>query len=131
MKALSIMQPWAYAILHLGKDIENRDWRTGLRGRFLIHAGKGFDLSGYLFITNELGLTLPHRDAIERGGIVGSAVIRDVVRASDSKWFFGEYGFVLQGAQAFDLIPLKGQLGFFDVPDELVAECVRRNLLAP
>lgn len=26
--ALSIRQPWAWAILHAGKDIENRDWHT-------------------------------------------------------------------------------------------------------
>ena len=112
MKALSILQPWAYAIVALGKDIENRDWRTSIRGRFLIHAGKGFDNEGYRFITNDLGLTLPHRDAIARGGIVGWAVLRDVVQASTSKWFFGPYGFVLQGVKRFDLIALKGQLGF-------------------
>jgi len=37
-RALSIRQPWAYAILHLGKDIENRPWRTNFRGPLLIHA---------------------------------------------------------------------------------------------
>jgi hypothetical protein len=26
MKALTLHHPWAFAILHLGKDIENRDW---------------------------------------------------------------------------------------------------------
>lgn len=38
---LSIRQPWAWAILHAGKDIENRDWATRFRGPFLVHAGKG------------------------------------------------------------------------------------------
>ena len=38
MKALSIRQPWAWLILHGGKDIENRTWATKLRGRVLIHA---------------------------------------------------------------------------------------------
>ena len=33
MKALSIRQPWAWAILHAGKDIENRDWRTDCADR--------------------------------------------------------------------------------------------------
>ena len=28
MKALTIKQPWAWAIIHAGKDIENRDWVT-------------------------------------------------------------------------------------------------------
>lgn len=39
LKALSIRQPWAHAIVHLGKTIENRDWRgCSYRGPILIHA---------------------------------------------------------------------------------------------
>jgi hypothetical protein len=46
MRALSIRQPWAWAILHAGKDIENRDWKPGnparrFRGSFLIHGRDG------------------------------------------------------------------------------------------
>jgi hypothetical protein len=47
MKALSIRQPWAWLILHAGKDIENRDWPTRFRGRFLIHAAKGMTRDEY------------------------------------------------------------------------------------
>lgn len=39
MKALTVRQPWAWAILHAGKRIENRTRRTNFRGRFYIHAG--------------------------------------------------------------------------------------------
>lgn len=39
IKALTIRQPWAHAIFHLGKDVENRSWRTRYRGPLLIHAG--------------------------------------------------------------------------------------------
>ena len=39
MKALSIKQPWAWLIVNGFKDIENRTWRTKIRGEFLIHAG--------------------------------------------------------------------------------------------
>lgn len=39
MKALSIRQPWAHAILHLGKRVENRDWSgCSYRGPVLLHA---------------------------------------------------------------------------------------------
>jgi hypothetical protein len=38
VKVLTIRQPWAHAILHLGKDVENRSWRTRYRGLLLIHA---------------------------------------------------------------------------------------------
>lgn len=40
MKALSILQPWAWLITAGHKDIENRRWWTNYRGPFLIHAGK-------------------------------------------------------------------------------------------
>jgi hypothetical protein len=30
MKAMSIKQPWVHAILHEGKDIENRSWQRHL-----------------------------------------------------------------------------------------------------
>jgi hypothetical protein len=38
MKALSIKHPWAWAIVHAGKDIENRTWECRYRGEILIHA---------------------------------------------------------------------------------------------
>jgi hypothetical protein len=37
---LSIRQPWAWLVAHGWKNIENRTWPTGFRGRFLIHAAK-------------------------------------------------------------------------------------------
>ena len=36
--ALSIRQPWAWAIINAGKDIEYRQWRTSHRGLFCIRA---------------------------------------------------------------------------------------------
>jgi hypothetical protein len=35
---LSLRQPWAWAVLHAGKRVENRCWSTTFRGEFLIHA---------------------------------------------------------------------------------------------
>lgn len=116
MKALSIRQPWAWLILNAGKDIENRDWYTGFRGRFLIHASKGMTREEYenapLWVVD-----LPDFDDLERGGIVGSAELVDCVDDSDSEWFFGRYGFVLRDPKPLPFRPLKGMLGFFDVPE--------------
>jgi hypothetical protein len=39
MMALTIRQPWAWAIAAAGKDVENRSWHTGYRGPLAIHAG--------------------------------------------------------------------------------------------
>ena len=39
MKCLTICQPWAWAIVAAGKDVENRTRPTRYRGPLLIHAG--------------------------------------------------------------------------------------------
>lgn len=127
MKALSILQPWCFAILTLGKDIENRTWSTSYRGRFLIHAGKGFDTEGYAFLLRMKAdhpewPEIPRAVDFQRGGIVGSVVLRDVVRTSTSRWFSGPVGFVLQGAREETFTPIRGQLGFFAAEKILVGE---------
>lgn len=113
MKALSIRQPWAWRILHEGKDIENRDWPTRFRGTFLIHASKGVDTADQDEVKAK-GMPI--------GGIVGRADIVDCVNRSDSPWFFGRYGFVLANVRPLPFIPCKGMLGLFtpDITDAVV-----------
>ncbi len=57
--------------------------------------------------------------ALPRGGVVGLARIVDCVTEMDSRWFFGRYGFVLRDAMPLPLIPCRGQLGFFALPDDV------------
>jgi hypothetical protein len=127
MLALSIRQPWAWMIIHGSKDIENRDWPTKFRGRVLVHASKGMTRdewgSAWAFAHGsgigpkalEAGVNAVN---IERGGIVGSVEIVDCVSESESRWFVGRYGFVLRDPQVLPFTPWRGQLGFFDVPQE-------------
>ena len=115
MLTLSIQQPWAWAILNAGKDVENRSWSTRYRGEILIHAGKKVDRDGYDFLLSEFGIDAPHPEIIYRGGIVGMAEIIDCVTKSDSQWFFGPNGFVLKNQRILPYMPVRGQLGFFDV----------------
>lgn len=124
MKALSIRQPWAWAILLAGKDVENRSWSTPVRGRVLIHASahlrtREFD-EDCSFITRISGEPVLSHYYMRFGGIVGSVEIVDCVVTSASPWFFGPWGFVLRDPRPLPFVPLRGQLGFFDVPDELV-----------
>lgn len=133
MLALSIRQPWAWLILNAGKDIENRDWPTKVRGRVLVHAAKSmtWDEWGHAWDfahgsgagpkALDRGLTF---HTIERGGIVGSVEIVDCVKRSASHWFVGPYGFVLRDPLLLPFTPWRGQLGIFDVPltmDQLAA----------
>lgn len=125
MKCLSIRQPWAHLIINGGKDIENRDWPTRVRGRVLVHASRGMTRREYddvFWMLRRAQLVahqpLPRIGALERGGIIGSVEIIDCVRASPSPWFVGSYGFVLRDPQPLPFRPLKGQLGFFEVAPE-------------
>ncbi|MEL7338969.1 MAG: ASCH domain-containing protein [Bacteroidota bacterium] len=120
MKALSIKQPWAWLILHGGKDIENRTWKTKHRGPFLIHTGKGCAKHEYQFAVDfckERGLPVPPAlKDLSRGGIVGQVTLVDCVEDSDSPWYMGEVGFVLKDPEPLDFVPCKGKLNFFEVP---------------
>ena len=47
IRGLTVRQPWAWAIAHAGKDVENRTWAppNNLLGGYLaIHAGKTLDV---------------------------------------------------------------------------------------
>lgn len=103
LKALSIRQPWCVRILEQGKDIENRSTRFKFRGPLLIHAGLTIDP---VFSTHD------EHDA-PQGGIVGIMDIVDCVSESDSPWFQGPYGLVIENARALPFIPCKGALSFF------------------
>lgn len=122
MKAISIQQPWAYAILCLGKDIENRSFSYSIRGDVLIHVGKKVDKNGVEYLKYQ-GFKLPYQ--FQTGGIVGAVEIMDCVVSSNSKWFFGKYGYVLVGAVELPFKPLKGQLGFFEVDYNGVRELIK------
>jgi hypothetical protein len=135
MKALSIRQPWAWAILHAGKDVENRDWKPwnpGLkyRGPFLIHASQGMTKQEYEdfldtahYISGSCpfvaGLNLPAFDELPRGGIVGMATIHGVVSKSPSPWFCGPLALLIGDPKPLPFQPLKGMLGFFEVPESI------------
>jgi hypothetical protein len=44
LKALSLTQPWLQCILHLGKRVENREWKgCNFRGPIYLHASKGIE----------------------------------------------------------------------------------------
>lgn len=118
MKALSIKQPWAWAILHCGKDIENRKWNTKFRGEFYIHAGLSYDDSGEVWIAEHFPDRydrLFKKENCLMGGIIGKATLIDVVKISYSGWFFGPYGFALNNIKEVKFIPYKGMLNFFEV----------------
>lgn len=130
--AISIRQPWAWMIIHGGKDIENRVWKTSFRGPVLIHAAKGMTVEEYISARdfanriwaetgkpNTKGVT---GGTLERGGIIGVVDLIDCVTQSQSPWFTGNYGFVMANPRPLPFHPCKGALSFFKIkyPENLL-----------
>lgn len=126
--AISVRQPWAWAIIHAGKDIENRvakavSFMVPLRQRIAVHASKGLTRAEadefrnfYVELEVKRGLKLPQLPSyadLKRGGIIGSVDVVDAVRKSESPWFFGPVGLVLRNALPCEFVPAVGQLGYF------------------
>jgi hypothetical protein len=111
-RAISIRQPWAYAILHLGKDVENRPMQTHYCGRILIQASLKVE-------EDEARALKLDPDELPIGAIVGSIEIVDCIRGFKSKWANrGQWHRVLKNPQVLAKpISLKGKLGFIRVPN--------------
>ena len=133
--ALSIRQPWAWAIIFAGKDIENRgafaDRFLTYRGHFCVHASLGMTqdeyADGHDFMAS-IGIICPPPAQLVRGGVIGTARVVELVSEHHSKWYFGPRGLVLADAKPSLFVPCAGALGFFEVketPDRLPAEPAR------
>ena len=125
MKALSIRQPWASNIIYGNKDIENRSWPSKFTGTFAVHAAKTMtqaDHDLWRVFTSDNDLPTPWWEPgceLQRGGIIGLVDMTGCTVCSDSAWFMGEYGFVLENPRPVDFIPCRGKLNFFDLPDDI------------
>lgn len=118
-KALTIRQPWAWAIAEGFKDVETRSWRTHFRGDVFLHAGKSFDadfagspvadlLGGFAYCAEISGrkgkpypppklprrLRFPNCGEVPSGAIIGVIEIVDCVPSLEcySPWSDGSPG---------------------------------------
>lgn len=131
MRALSIRQPWAWAILRAGKRVENRVWTWApmWRETFLIHASKGctvdeFDDAIETIVDITGSIACPPLKDMPRGAIVGRArlVGAHINAARGTAWAVPDALHLLLADvdRLLTPIPFKGALGFFDVPDSLL-----------
>lgn len=126
--AISIRQPWVWAILFAGKRIENRPRAWRYRGPILLHASAGMTKAEYKAFADFYEYEInegdppprPAFDDLQRGGIVGRATVVDCITASKDPWFFGPFGLVLDKVEPLPFVPFKGALGLFDVPDAIL-----------
>lgn len=115
MKALTLKQPWAWAVAHAGKDVENRTWKppaSVIGHRIAIHAGRtsieandgeGVDAYEDIVLAFHVACeddpydypkTIIKRGRIQLGGIIAVATIEGWVTERDSyktRSFAGNY----------------------------------------
>ena len=131
MKVLTIRQPWASLILLGYKDVENRTWKTSVRGKIAIHASQSkakedwkcaidtvaivYDF-GIREAENWLEAKIGEFHELPRGVIIGTANLDDCTRKTTSPWHFaGNWGFYLSSVESLEQpIPMKGMLGFWE-----------------
>lgn len=148
MRALSVKAPWAWAICHAGKRVENRDWPGGLDNRAIprfcaLHTSRAtrFDLSTDVgadacdFIARITGKPVPDIDEHHPGHIVAMMMLGPIIHNVDEAraigqeaWFAGPHAF---GITAVFVLPTpviaKGALNFWRVPGK-AAELVLEQL---
>jgi hypothetical protein len=120
MKALSIRQPWAWAIVSGLKTVENRSWRTNYRGPVLIHAGRSrADLMPIL----PDGTPVPEN--LRFGYLLGVAELVDCVPLEvvpPDPFAEGPWCWILRNARPLARpVPYVGRLLFFEVPDQAIS----------
>ena len=132
--ALTVQQPWAWAIAEGLKPIENRSWRTNYRGLIAIHAGLGIDhyavmptgaaeralkvLRAKATLADAIPAGTPH---IRRGGIVAVAELTGIHGADwCSPWAVrdGWHWELASVRRLPDPVPCKGRLGLWKLPED-------------
>lgn len=143
MKALTVQQPWAWAIIHGGKDVENRTTAWSYRGPLAIHAGMRVSERGFQAIDRIHGTAIPpwphgHESEVY-GAIIGVVDLVDAHPASpgccESPW--AETSYVEHGGKTrhnlvhlvlerpriiMAPVPCTGRLGLWDVPRDVLLD---------
>lgn len=138
MRVLTVRQPWAWAIIHGGKDVENRSRNIAgaYRGPVAIHAG----------LTHEKGTMAGklHRQAhgtetpteLVFGAVIGVVDLVSVHHDTDhgrgypcSPWAMTDnWHLVLANPRPLTTpVPAKGRLGLW-TPDEALAAAIREQV---
>jgi hypothetical protein len=114
LKAITVRQPWAWAIVMGYKDVVNRRNRTERRGPLLIHAGRDFDPRGFQFLW-ELGLHKKLPDDLYLEGLIGEVRLTDCRRSYNSDWAKpGQWQWILSAPKEFRSgLSCTGSPGFF------------------
>jgi len=125
MKAITVCEPYASAIIKGPKRCENRGNNWRFRGRLLIHAGKSRKYMGTMTAEQLKEWRSYDESALTFGAILGSIEVFNCVLFDDDMlddpWAFGPFCLLLRDPIVFPKpIPYRGEQGLFNVPDEVL-----------
>ncbi len=124
MKALSIKQPWAWAIAERHKTIETRTWACRHRGELLICASLKpdkvmLDKMGMVFVGGKFQMI---SSQMEYGKAIAIAKLVDCrpMKFGDEELamcstYPGAIAWILEDIRKIDPFPVRGQLRLYDV----------------
>lgn len=159
MRALTVQEPWASAIIYGPKDVENRPWATAHRGTLWIHAGKRVDWSASKDAWLAAGLPPPpsgrrfDRSAwtasLPLGKVIGSVDLTGCHDDNDcygplqrpcngqhplcSKWAarFRQHWKMTGKRPLPEPVPCRGSLGLWKLPEDVAAKVQEQLAGAP
>lgn len=138
MKALSVKQPWAWLIIRPDitdeklralayehgciKDVENRSRVSHFTGPCVIVASlKPEKKEVWAHLRETTGIDIPAE--LPTGVTIGTVTFGPAVIDSKSTWFIaGGYGYPLSDARSVAPIPVKGQLGFYELDPAVIKQ---------
>jgi hypothetical protein len=149
---LSLRQPWAWLVVRPDvtdpleraalweadqiKAIENRVWKTKLRGWFLVHASANSTKQDYagcqMFLESMAGdeppPVLPSRTDLDYGGIVGAARLDGVLPKLGKEWplarwrMVEQFGYQLGAVEPIPFLPCSGTHRFWRPTPEVARQ---------
>lgn len=133
MKAFTVYQPYAFAIVSGLKHYETRRRRTSIRGRIAVHAGKK-----RIPLENMTVVVVPAvGKSLHYGAVIGTVEIVDCVPVEEimhtltererilGDYSPGRFAWVLQNPVMLDdPIPARGKQGWWEWPFIKTAECL-------
>ena len=134
MKAITILQPWAWLLASGKKRCETRSWKTNYRGELLIHAGKKNmtdTMRQTIFESRHMEQAGVFDTEMVTGAVIGKASLVNCVLIDEpivelikeqhlDEYAFGDftpgrYAWVMEDAKLFDKpIPARGRQGLWD-----------------
>lgn len=123
MRAITVKQPWAYAIFRGGKDVENRtqNLRASLPIELAIHVSRAPELDARFPRKFTHLRNLPEAsDPWVRGKIIGVVTLVAIADSHDSVWYQGgRYAYVFENPRLLKTpLEARGFQSHWEVPAE-------------